>query len=94
MISKILNNFLVDQLHYTLIRKKYIKGKDVLISQAVHMEVRKSNSGILYYKTDFGEDFLEVDFNRKTRRNDCTDISITPIREKPKPISEKKYNHF
>lgn len=75
-------------------KKKDSMGNDFLISRAVHMQVRKSNPGILYYRTDFAADFIEVDLNRRTRRNYCIPTSISPIREGPKPISAKKYNHL
>lgn len=75
-------------------KKKNSAGNDFLISLAVHLQVRRSNPGILYYKTDFSTDFLDVDFHRRNKPNDYTPLSIPPIREGPKPISAKKYSHL
>lgn len=75
-------------------KKKDSAGNDFLISHAVHLQVRRSNPGILYYKTDFSKDFLEVDFHRRTRPNDYSRLEIPLIREGPKPISAKKYSHL
>lgn len=57
------------------------------------MQVRRDTPGILYYKNDFNEDFLQVDFNRTTRRA-CYPIHLQCITDSPKPISDKKYNHL
>ncbi|XP_030752349.1 uncharacterized protein LOC115889030 [Sitophilus oryzae] len=75
-------------------KKKDMTGNDFLISHAVHLQVRRNNPGILYYKTDFNKDFLEVDFHRRNKSNDYTPLEIPPIRESSKPISAKKYNHL
>nr|CAI5837621.1 unnamed protein product [Callosobruchus analis] len=75
-------------------RKKNSAGNDFLISLAVYLQVRKSNPGILYYKTDFSKEFSEVDFHRKKKPNDYTPLRIAPIREALKPISTKKYGHL
>nr|CAH7753409.1 unnamed protein product [Callosobruchus chinensis] len=75
-------------------KKKDAAGNDFLISLAVHLQVRRSNPGILYYKTDFSDDFAEVDFHRRAKPNDYTPLEIPPIREGPKPISAKKYSHL
>lgn len=76
-------------------KKKNNKGNDFLISQAVYMQVRSEHPGILFYKTDFAnEDFLEVDYNRRTRRPENIPLGISPIRDGPNPISSKKYAHL
>lgn len=75
-------------------KKKDSAGNDFLISLAVHLQVRRSNPGILYYKTDFSKGFSEVDFHRRNKPNDYTSLGIQPIREGPKRISPKKYSHL
>lgn len=74
-------------------KKKNTMGTNFLISQVCHMQVRRDTPGILYYKNDFNEDFLQVDFNRTTRRA-CYPIHLQCITDSPKPISDKKYNHL
>jgi len=75
-------------------KKKDNAGNDFMISRAVHLQVRRSNPGILYYKTDFSKDFSEVDFHRRGKPNDYSPLEISTIREGPKPISAKKYIHL
>lgn len=75
-------------------KKKNSVGTDFLISQVCHMQVRKDTPGILYYRKDFCEDFSQVDFNRTTRRKGCYPLDLQSIRDCPKPISDKKYNHL
>nr|CAI5828284.1 unnamed protein product [Callosobruchus analis] len=75
-------------------KKKNSEGNDFLISLAVHLQVRRSNPGILYYKTDFNKEFSEVDFHRRNKPDDYTPLGIALIRDGPKPISDKKCSHL
>lgn len=75
-------------------KKKDSAGNDFLISHAVHLQVRRNNPGIIYYKTDFSKDFSEVNFHRRNKPNDYAPLVISPIREGPKKISAKKYSHL
>nr|CAH7754565.1 unnamed protein product [Callosobruchus chinensis] len=46
-------------------KKKYSTSNDFLISLEVHLQVRRSNTGIPYYKTNFSKEFSEVDSQKK-----------------------------
>nr|CAH7732255.1 unnamed protein product [Callosobruchus chinensis] len=46
-------------------KKKDAAGNDFLISLAVHLQVRRSNPGILYYKTDFSDDLQKLIFTEE-----------------------------
>lgn len=59
------------------------------------MAVRQDKPGILFYKVDFDGDFLEINLNRKSRRNIIIPNNLEPIMKNgPKPISKKKYDHL
>lgn len=60
----------------------------------VQFQVRRESPGIVFYKTDFKEDFREVDINRKTRRTGAIPDQLEKIRDGAKRISTKKYNHL
>nr|CAI5822917.1 unnamed protein product [Callosobruchus analis] len=75
-------------------KKKNSEGNDFLILLVVHLHFRRSNPGILYYKTNFNKEFSEVYFHRRNKPNDYTPLGIAPIRDGPKAISAKKYSHL
>lgn len=78
-----------------VMRKKNESGEDFLISQVVHLQVRRESPGILFYKNNFNEeDFKQLDTNRKTRRTGAMPDRLEIIRDGPKTISTKKYNHL
>lgn len=52
-----------------VIRKKNCSNDNILISEMVHIQVRATDIGTLFYKTDFSEaDFNRAEFTRHTRR--------------------------
>nr|CAI5846437.1 unnamed protein product [Callosobruchus analis] len=75
-------------------KKKNTTGVEFLISKVCHIQVRKNSPGILYYKNSFNEDFSEVNFSRTTRRKASYPPSLQCIRDCPRPISNKKYDHL
>lgn len=74
-------------------RKMNTNEEPFLISTAVWLQLRKEDLGVLFYKTNFEEDFKSVDLKRTPRRNGhiSMPISIPPIRVEMKKISSLKY---
>lgn len=77
-----------------VMRKKNESGDDFLISQVVQFQVRRESPGIVFYKTDFKKDFKQLDINRRTRRTGAIPDQLEKIRDGPKSITTKKYNHL
>lgn len=75
-------------------RKKSIEGTDFFISNAVHLEIRRQNPGMLFYKTNFNEEYFVVDLNRQRRRSLNMLNELPCLRNEPRPISAKKYQHL
>jgi len=77
-----------------VLRKKSESGTDFLISNAVQLQIRRESPGMLFYKTNFNEEYFVVDLNRKTRRSLNMLNELPCPRNEPKPISSKKYEHL
>nr|CAI5829866.1 unnamed protein product [Callosobruchus analis] len=78
-----------------VIRKKGDSGETFLLSQAVQLQVRQDQPGILFYKTKFNEDFSSCTLNRNIRKNNVQiPGSLPTIRCGSRKISTKKYNHL
>lgn len=74
--------------------KKTQNSNKFLISQTVFMQVRQDQPGILFFKTDFNQEFQSVDFNRRAARktNKTIKESVVALRDTLNPISTKKFN--
>lgn len=76
-------------------RKKYENGNDFKISQLVHIQIRSDQPGKVFCKNSFEqEDFDILDLNKTTRRSLSFPDEIPIVRNGPKPIGEKKYQHL
>ncbi|VEN41695.1 unnamed protein product [Callosobruchus maculatus] len=79
----------------SVIRKKGDSGENFLLSQAVQLQVRQDQPGILFYKTKFIGDFSSCTLNRNIRKNNTPMPESLPIiRCSSRKISTKKYNHL
>nr|CAH7719866.1 unnamed protein product [Callosobruchus chinensis] len=75
-------------------RKKSECGTDFLISNTVELQIRRESPGMLYYRTSFNEEYFVVDLNRKARRSLTLVNELHCLRNEPRPISSKKYEHL
>lgn len=73
-------------------RKKNKEGKDFKISECVWLQLRQEQSGILYYKNTFAEDFSEISFIRNASKKTGLPEDLPRLRLNGKPISTVKYN--
>lgn len=71
-------------------RKKNNQSEITKISNAVHIQLSSDNLGILKYKTNFKEDFKEVNLLRATRRALSLPLDIPVISNSLRPIPKKK----
>lgn len=75
-------------------RKKREEGDDFAISKVVFLQVRKRESGTLFYKTDFTcEHSQSINLMRSGRHIVFPD-ELSPLRSGPNVISTKKYKHL
>lgn len=75
-----------------ILRKRSVNSDPFLISNAVHLQVRANEPGILFYKTDFERDCEEVNLNRNRRVVVSTIPNLLPL--PPKLVSTKNYNNL
>lgn len=73
-------------------RKKDINKEQVLLSNCVQIEVKQTNIGTMYFKTNFGNDNQEVDLVRFRRQQIKFPKDLDPVTKVPRPISIQKYN--
>lgn len=77
-----------------VLRKKSTNGDPFLISNVVHLQMRSNKPGIVYYKTDFDQDFLEIDFNKNRRITNITNNALNLSQNTGNMITTQKYNHL
>ncbi|CAH1109430.1 unnamed protein product [Psylliodes chrysocephalus] len=77
--------------------KKTEKGEKFLISKVVLKQGRQDSPGVLFFKSDFDQEFDSIDFNRRGSRKQHLNIEnslLTPLREIPNLIISKKYTYL
>lgn len=73
-------------------RKKTTGNESFLISEVVHMQLRSSESGTLFYKTTFdNENFKTVDLRRLSRRGTNWPEELEAVNCAPRQINAAKY---
>ncbi|KAJ8969097.1 hypothetical protein NQ314_001929 [Rhamnusium bicolor] len=76
-------------------RKKNTNGEQFYLSQVVWTQVRRSDQGILYYKTSFEENnFKSINLKRNVRLSVNFPKNLPVIRNTTIPIKAAKYYHL
>nr|CAH7715213.1 unnamed protein product [Callosobruchus chinensis] len=77
-----------------MIRKNSESRNNFLISQCVHLQVRKDHPGKLFFKTNFGNDFQTVLLSRNIQKEIGRFPELPRIRESLRSIPTKKLEHL
>jgi hypothetical protein len=73
-------------------RKKNEEGEYFMLSKDVWLQVRKTNPGVLCYKTSFYEEtFKSINLNRNTRKRIPLPEQLPALANGSKSISTQKY---
>ena len=76
-------------------RKKNIDGEQFYLSHVIWAQIRKSEPGIIFYKTSFQEEiFTSIDLKRNKRLTVSFPSELPKVRDTSIPIKTAKYNHL